>query len=96
MGRTLQDILFDSEPELDKAPLKQPSKKWRNRYEALCECKHNEDNLSLKKGETFTGKAVWPSKDYAETVGERWCERLRKEAGTPVIALIETFEVDDG
>ena len=89
--------LDDLDTSLDQAPVKEPSKRWRNRYktrnkpiEILC--------LVCKYTRVFPGESifenhcrVYPSKEVAE---EKGYEETAKPTNSGRFDYVESFSID--
>ena len=91
---TLDELLPSTEEEEKTGPVKEPSKRWRNRYRnriyALANWIHPDDAGPYPAIEL--GDFIWPSREIAEQKAAEFMRGFREKA---FFAYLGAFPVED-
>lgn len=61
------DLLRDPDLAPEREEVKEPAKRWRNWWRALCPQYCDETGACFEPGDVWRGRLVFPTKDVAET-----------------------------
>jgi hypothetical protein len=86
-------LLPDQDTKAEDEKMKEPAKRWRNRWKALVACEY--PNITTHPGLVYDSDLEWPSHDVAATQAAKEILEDINEFGSPSDEWLGAFEVKE-
>lgn len=85
------DLLRDEDLRTEREEVKEPAKRWRNRYRALVDYYDSGTRQHRRPGDEWWGFRLWPSREVAEQAAADHIKRHQPRSDVWLDEWIDAF-----